>query len=297
MNSRITIVIPVFNEEINIESVIKGVERYANNIIVVDDFSSDNSLQIIRNLENQSPKKITVLINKKNRGIGYSVKKGFLKSLEFENDIVIKFDGDNQHRPDDIPKFVTKIIEEKSDFVKGNRFLISEFSKPMPNLKIIGNLITTNLQKIVSGNYNISDPNNGFLAIKKKVLKQIDFKNLKNNYYFENSLLICISSLGLKIGEIPIKTIYADEKSSIPILNASLKLIPTFIRFFYLRNILNAKYNLSINALVFFAFNFLIVINIFFNNPYIWITCLLLFLIYLIIDILNFFLKHNESKI
>ena len=48
--------------------------------------------------------------------------------------------------------------------------MINEYSEPMPNLKILGNLITTNLQKLVSGNYKISDPNNGFLAIKKVVL-------------------------------------------------------------------------------------------------------------------------------
>ena len=294
MNSRITMVIPVFNEELNIEHVIKGVSSFVENIIVIDDCSTDNSYKIIKDLEKQNPDKITVLTNKKNRGIGYTVKKGFLKSLEFDNDIVIKFDGDNQHLPEDIQSFVDKIIRDEYDFVKGNRFLNNEYSKPMPTLKIIGNLITTNLQKLVSGNYNISDPNNGFLAIKKNHLKSIDFKNLKNNYYFENSLLICVSSLGLKIGEIPIKTIYAGEKSSIPIFTASFKLIPTFIKFFYLRNVLNAKLNLSINSIVFFMFILIFSFNLFINNIYLWIVSFLLFLTYLIIDIFNFYLQKDD---
>ena len=292
MNSNVSVIIPIYNEELNIEYVIEGVEKYCQNIIVVDDKSTDNSYEIIKNLQNKYSEKIIILQNDKNSGIGFSVKKGMKKALELNNDIIIKFDGDNQHLPQDIPKFTTKLINEKFDLIKGNRFLISEFSKPMPNLKILENLITTNLQKLVSGNYEISDPNNGFLALKKAVLNKVDFKKLKNNYYFENSLLIIISSMGFKIGEVPIKTIYQDEKSSIPIFTASIKLIPTFMYFFYLRNVLNARFNLSINSIVFFLLICLIAINLFLNIFMVWLLCLIMVPVYLFIDIFNFY--HNE---
>ncbi len=292
MNSNVSVIIPVYNEERNIEYVIEGVEKYCENIIIVDDKSTDKSYEIIKNLQQRFSEKIIVLQNDKNSGIGYSVKKGMKKALELNNDIIIKFDGDNQHLPEDIPKFKTKLINEQLDLIKGNRFLINEYSEPMPNLKILGNLITTNLQKLVSGNYKISDPNNGFLAIKKVVLNTVDFKKLKNNYYFENSLLIYISSMGLKIGEVPIKTIYRDEKSSIPIFTASIKLLPTFLYFFYLRNVLNAKFNLSINSIVFFIILSLFVANLFLNIFIVWFLCLIMLIIYLFIDIFNFY--RNE---
>lgn len=292
MNSNVSVIIPVYNEERNIEYVIEGVEKYCENIIIVDDKSTDKSYEIIKNLQHRFSEKIIVLQNDKNSGIGYSVKKGMKKALELNNDIIIKFDGDNQHLPEDIPKFKTKLINEQLDLIKGNRFLINEYSEPMPNLKILGNLITTNLQKLVSGNYKISDPNNGFLAIKKVVLNMVDFKKLKNNYYFENSLLIYISSMGLKIGEVPIKTIYQDEESSIPIFTASIKLLPTFLYFFYLRNVLNAKFNLSINSIVFFIILSLFVINLFLNIFIVWFLCLIMLIIYLVIDIFNFY--RNE---
>lgn len=292
MNSNVSVIIPVYNEERNIEYVIEGVEKYCENIIIVDDKSTDKSYEIIKNLQHRFSEKIIVLQNDKNSGIGYSVKKGMKKALELNNDIIIKFDGDNQHLPEDIPKFKTKLINEQLDLIKGNRFLINEYSEPMPNLKILGNLITTNLQKLVSGNYKISDPNNGFLAIKKVVLNTVDFKKLKNNYYFENSLLIYISSMGLKIGEVPIKTIYQDEESSIPIFTASIKLLPTFLYFFYLRNVLNAKFNLSINSIVFFILLSLFVINLFLNIFIVWFLCLIMLIIYLVIDIFNFY--RNE---
>lgn len=294
MNSNVTVVIPVYNEELNIGSVIENIINYCDSLIIVDDNSSDKTLEILNQFQSKYMNKIILLKNNKNKGIGYTVKKGFSKALELENEIVIKFDGDNQHMAEDIPKFVEKIIKENYDFVKGNRFLNSEYSQPMPNLKIIGNLITTSLQKIVSGNYKISDPNNGFLAIKKQNLRLIDFGKLKNNYYFENSLLIYVSSLGMKIGEVPIKTIYGKEKSSIPIFRASIKLIPTFLMFFYLRNILNARFNLSINSIIFFLFTIIVFLNIFFNNINLWIIGLVLFLSYLFIDILNFINKNDK---
>ena len=294
MNSNVTIVIPVYNEELNIGSVIENIINYCDSLIIVDDNSSDKTLEILNQFQSKYMNKIILLKNNKNKGIGYTVKKGFSKALELENEIVIKFDGDNQHMAEDIPKFVEKIIKENYDFVKGNRFLNSEYSQPMPNLKIIGNLITTSLQKIVSGNYKISDPNNGFLAIKKQNLRLIDFGKLKNNYYFENSLLIYVSSLGMKIGEVPIKTIYGKEKSSIPIFRASIKLIPTFLMFFYLRNILNARFNLSINSIIFFLFTIIVFLNIFFNNINLWIIGLVFFLSYLFIDILNFINKNDK---
>ena len=74
---------------------------------------------------------------------------------------------------------------------------------------------------------------------------------------------------------------------------ASLKIIPTFVKFFYLRNILNAKINLSINSIVFFILSTLFLINIFLNLTAIWIVCILLFFIYLVIDILNFYIEKQ----
>ena len=98
--------------------------------------------------------------------------------------------------------------------------------------------------------------------------------------------------MGFKIGEVPIKTIYQDEKSSIPIFTASIKLIPTFMYFFYLRNVLNARFNLSINSIVFFLLICLIAINLFLNIFMVWLLCLIMVPVYLFIDIFNFY--HNE---
>ena len=289
MNNKITAVIPVLNEEKNIEKVVSELENYCENIIIVNDGSTDNTKEILRRLSETYSKKLIIIENKKNMGIGYSMKVGLKKSLDFDNSIIVKIDGDGQHQPQDLIKFVNKINDEGYEFVKGNRFLLKEDLDNMPLTKLVGNLLVTTLQKLISGKYDISDPNNGFLAIKKTVLENIDIGNLQNNYFFENSLLLNITSHNYSVGEVGIKTIYNDEKSSIPMFRASLKMLPTFLKLLFVKNKISAKYYLSANSLIFFIFWTVLIGNVYFNNPSGWFFIITLPFIYIAIDLLNFF--------
>ena len=293
MNNKITAVIPVLNEEKAIEKVVSELENYCENIIIVNDGSTDNTKEILNKLSKTYGRKLLIIDNKKNMGIGYSMKAGFKKSLDFDNSIIIKIDGDGQHQPQDLVKFINKINDEGYEFVKGNRFLLKDDLENMPVKKLIGNLLVTTLQKLISGKYDISDPNNGFLAIKKTVLEDIDIDNLQNNYFFENSLLLNITSHNYSVGEVGIKTIYNDEKSSIPMFRASLKMLPTFLKLLFVKNKISAKYYLSVNSLIFFIFWAALIGNIYFNNSSIWVFIITLPFIYVAIDLLNFFSNNK----
>tara|TARA_Y100000389_G_scaffold203602_1_gene252573 strand:+ start:3124 stop:4005 length:882 start_codon:yes stop_codon:yes gene_type:complete len=293
MNKNITAIVPVLNEEKNIEKVLLDLNKFCKNIIVINDGSTDNTSEILEKISLSIPKKLLIITNKKNQGIGYSMKVGLAKALEFSNSIVIKIDGDGQHEPRDIIKFIDKIILENYDFVKGNRFLIKEDLENMPITKLVGNLIVTNLQKIISGHYNISDPNNGFLAMKKSILERIDLESLQNNYFFENSLLLNVTSHHFSVGEVGIKTIYNDEKSSIPLVAASIKLLPTFLKLLFIKNRIGTRYYLSANSVIFFIICSLLFINLFINSLAIWIFMIFLLALYVGIDILNFFSNKN----
>ena len=88
MNNKITAVIPVLNEEKNIEKVVSELENYCENIIIVNDGSTDNTKEILRRLSETYSKKLIIIENKKNMGIGYSMKVGLKKSLDFDNSII-----------------------------------------------------------------------------------------------------------------------------------------------------------------------------------------------------------------
>lgn len=288
MSKNVIAVIPAFNEEKNIAKVIAETLLFCQRIIVVNDFSTDQTLKVLKDINDE---KVTIINNKKNLGIGGSMKVGFTKALEYMPEIIIKIDGDGQHNPKDIPKFIKKLLDEDLELVKGNRFFDLESLENMPKIKVFGNLITTNLQKIVSGNYKISDPNNGFLAIKASKLKLINFKYLHNSYFFENSLTIVFNALNFKIGEISIKTVYKDEKSSIPLFLAAIKLLPVFAFFLFRKNLITAKHHLSANSILFFSIFILLFLNIFLNANFLWVVLVIMILFYIFIDVLNFLSK------
>ena len=286
-NKNIVVVIPVFNEENSIQDVVIKTFEYSKSIIVVDDGSTDSTKSILDSLNNTYPENLIVISNDKNYGIGKSMKIGFKKAISLDPEIIFKIDGDGQHNPDDIPKFINQLIKGNYDLVKGNRFMDLKSLESMPKIKLLGNLLITSLQKIISGNYYISDPNNGFLAINASTLKLINFKYLNNLYFFENSLLIVFSSHKFKIGEIGIKTIYKLEKSSIPIFKAFVKTLPVFIKFLFIKNYISATKKVSLNALIFYSGILIFLLNIILNILNLWILLVILIILYLFIDILN----------
>ena len=224
--------------------------------------------------------------HKSNQGIGSATKTGIKKAIEIGAEYILKFDGDGQHMSTDIPEFIKHLKEKNYDFVKGNRFQLS--IEEMPLVKIIGNFVSTTLQKVVTGNFRISDPNNGFIAFRASIFDKVQYKYLRDDYFFENSLLMNLIVFKYKIAEVPIKTIYGDEKSSIPLFKGSVMLLPIFIKFLYLKNYLNAKYNLSIGSLIFAISNILIILRVinpdFIELGTIYIVCCL----YVLIEVINF---------
>jgi len=280
----IIVVIPVFNEEKNIEEVINSVYPFCDKVVVVDDFSTDRTLEILKAQKNDN---LIILENDRNLGIGGASKIGFKKAFSLGAKYIVKIDGDGQHLAKDIPKFIEQLSKNGFDYVKGNRFMSS--ISDMPFYKLIGNLISTNLQKIVTGNFSISDPNNGFLAFKTKIFEKIELKYLRNDYFFENSILVNLNVFKFKISEVPIETIYAGEKSSIPLFRGSLKLIPVFSKLLYLKNYLNMRANLSMGSVIFFIINFLIILKVIFTELISSSLILILIVTYLFIEVINFF--------
>jgi dolichol-phosphate mannosyltransferase len=277
----IVVIIPVFNEEKKIKDVINSVRGYCDELIVVNDGSTDQTKAILESFEG-----ITLVNHETNHGIGGATKTGIKKAFEMGAEYIIKFDGDGQHMSTDIPKFLNYLNDQNYDFVKGNRFQSS--IEEMPLVKILGNFISTTLQKVVTGNFRISDPNNGFIGFNSSIFEKIQFKYLRDDYFFENSFLMNLVVFKYKIAEVPIRTIYGDEKSSIPLVRGSLKLLPVFLKFLYTKNYLNAKHNLSIGSIIFAIINILTILRII-NSNFIELGTIFIFsCLYVLIEVINF---------
>jgi glycosyltransferase involved in cell wall biosynthesis len=170
---------------------------------VVDDGSSDNTSGLAREAG------AVVLRNQINQGKGASLIKGFNYALSHSYDAVITMDGDGQHLPEDIPYFIRLAEYSDSGLIIGNRMFKA---RGMPRLRLATNML---MSWVISGvaRQNIPDTQCGFRLIKKEVIKKLELGTTK--YETESEVLIKVSRLGFKIESVPIKTVYAGEKSQI----------------------------------------------------------------------------------
>jgi glycosyltransferase involved in cell wall biosynthesis len=214
---KICVIIPTYNESKAIGGIVKEIRKQGFGALVVDDGSQDNTFEIAESSG------AVVLRNQDNAGKGASLIKGFNYALAGDFDAVITMDGDGQHSPDEIPYFI-----RLAEFSDGGIFIGNRMSKirNMPALRIITNQFMSWLISLVAGQ-PIPDTQCGFRLIKRKVLEKIDLRTSK--YETESEIIIKAARLGFKIESIPIKTIYAGEKSQINPIIDTLR----FIKFIF----------------------------------------------------------------
>jgi len=171
-----SLIIPTYNEEKTIKEVIEKSDRYADEIIVVDGASTDNTYNIIKNINDQ---KIKIIRHKKRSGVTQVRIDGMKKA---ENDIIIFVDADAQHNPGDIHELLKKI--DQCDLVLGTR-------DELPRLG----------EKIMAHVCKVKDATTGFRIFKKSNLKEI----LKKEEYWGADTILRVKKQGLKICEVPIE--------------------------------------------------------------------------------------------
>lgn len=230
---KIAVVIPCYKVERHIEKVVAGVPLFIDHIILVNDCSPDNTLQILNKIASANGK-VSVVSNAKNEGVGGAMLTGFSKAMESGFDVIVKIDGDGQMDCSFIEKMIDKIADG-ADFVKGNRFFDRELLSQMPFIRRLGNIGVGFMVKIASGYYNISDPANGFFCIKTDTVRKTNFNNIAKRFFFESSLLIELYYTGASIKEIPMPAIYADEKSNLSVFKTLVTFPPKLLRAFIRR--------------------------------------------------------------
>jgi|TARA_B110000014_G_C20113514_1_gene587315 glycosyltransferase involved in cell wall biosynthesis len=200
---KITIGIPAFNEEKNLGKIINELKKKYDSIIVCDDGSTDSTYEILENLN------VEVIRHKKNMGYGAAINSIFKKSVEMKSDILVTFDADGQHRIEDIERLIEPILEDLSDVVIGSRFL--DDKTKIPGYRKFGIKIITKVTNASIKN-KITDSQSGLRAYNKNVLNQISPSDLGMGISTE--ILIKASSKELRIVEVPIEIIYADNTST-----------------------------------------------------------------------------------
>jgi len=210
--SKVLIIIPAYNEEKKIRKVIEKCLKYSKYVLAIDDGSKDNTLKEIKKT------KAIYLVNKLNKGKGYSLRKGFRYALKNKFDIVVTLDADGQHDPKFIPKFV-KGIERGYDIIIGTR---RKRHSSMPKRRRTSNFILSLIFSVASRTW-IKDTQSGYRAIRVKALKGLKLKT--SGYETESEILMKLGRRGAKFGKIMIPVIYEDEVSSINPVKDTIKFV------------------------------------------------------------------------
>jgi UDP-N-acetylglucosamine---dolichyl-phosphate N-acetylglucosaminyltransferase len=196
---KLAIVLPAYNEESAIGSVIDGLKREGyNHLIIVDDGSTDRTASIAESHG------ATVYQHIINRGLGGALGTGVAIALEQGSDIIVTFDSDGQHNPKDIKRLIVPIQKKQADVVIGSRLLNP---KGMPLIRRIGNRGLNLITWFLFGVW-VTDSQSGLRAFSRAAAQKIEIKT--NRMEVSSEIIKEVGRAGLRLKEVPIKPIYTE---------------------------------------------------------------------------------------
>lgn len=260
-DKKILIIIPFFNEHANIGKVISTLPKFIDYVILIDDGSTDNSLQeaidTIRKMNEVSivvkkdkavdmikpHKTFFVVKHQEKRGKGAGIQTGYELAKKTDAFCIATMDGDGQMNPDELKDLCMPILNNTADYSKGNRLTHPDAFTIIPLVRYVGIIILSFLNKFTSGYYHINDAQTGYTVISKKMLSKIDVSNLYQEYGYPNDMLTRLNIHNARVVDIPITPIYPkDGNSKMNVLKVipkiSFLMLQLFIKRIYIKYIL-----------------------------------------------------------
>jgi len=232
----IGVVIPAYNEEKLIGQVIETMPEYVDHIIVVDDCSQDNTIDVVNSYFPEMDNRLHLIEHQTNQGVGGAIADGYKWCRDHELDIIAVMAGDAQMNPDDLPRLLEPIVADTVDYTKGNRLFTGDAWNQIPKIRYLGNSAMSLLTKIASGYWHVADSQSGYTAINLKALKTIDWDSMYKKYGQPNDLLVRLNIYNFRVQDVPVTPIYnIGEKSGIRPLRMIPRLTWLLFRLFIYR--------------------------------------------------------------
>jgi len=226
MKKKILIFIIAYKASFKLEDVFRKIpfnrlNKFNTKVLISDDNSQDETINFAYKIYKNNRRKIILNFNQKNLNYGGNIKFCLRYAIRHNYDYALMLHGDDQYNPRYLIKMIHKIQKNNSAAICGSRMKnkMDALKGKMPLYKFFGNIILTKIFNFFFKT-NFTDCHSGFWFYDLSYIKKINLKKIANNFNFDNQLRINLINKRFNILEVPIKTYYGSERSSVHLLYA-----------------------------------------------------------------------------
>jgi glycosyltransferase involved in cell wall biosynthesis len=215
---KVIVVLPAWNAARTLERTVARIPRdWVDEIILVDDKSTDDTVELARELP------IHVIWHPHNVGYGGNQKTCYLEAIQRDADAVVMLHPDGQYEPSLIPRLVEPILKGEADMVLGSRLAEPGMALAggMPRYKYVANRVLTEIENRIL-NTNLSEMHTGYRAYSQRILREVPFLRNALDFSFDSEMLMQAAHFGFRIAEVPARSRYFDDASSVSLKPATV---------------------------------------------------------------------------
>lgn len=229
---RIAVVVPAFNEAALITSTLRSIPDYVPHIVVVDDASVDETAQRVRELADP---RVELIEKPLNQGVGRAIADGYAAAFERGAEVAVVMAGDGQMDPADLPVLLQAVEGGGADYAKGDRLSFPGARARMPWTRWLGNWVLGWMTRLCTG-VPVRDSQCGYTALRRSAARRLPLDALWAGYGYPNDMLAMLAARDMRVREVTVRPIYAEEKSGVR-LHHALAVVPYVLLRAWLRRI------------------------------------------------------------